>query len=256
MSPRVSREILARMRLPQMRSSLLVLILLIASVNAATFFLACTKKDGGGPSTTSSSSKGTASSPSLTRASDEVPCKDDSNKSLANGRISSCVLAKDFTIDGYDCVGSKMFELHAAQGKLKGCYLKAPKIVDGWSCQDGLSLYPSGRLRRCKVTTPKSAGEGVDVRPGDWVTVYEGAGIKRLELAVGPTKVQGYPCKGYLNFFHENGKLKKCELSEDTTIEGKKVNAKTDAGAAVFVCFDDKGKRVTDCNVLTGMTLE
>jgi hypothetical protein len=237
-----------------MRSPLLVLIILIASANTATFIIACTKKDGGSTTTTSSSSSSSTTSLPAT-SKEDIPCKDDSNKSLVNGKISSCLLSKDFSIDGYECVGSKMFELHAAQGKLKGCYLKAPKVVDGWSCQDGLSLYASGKLRRCKVTAAKSAGEGIDVRVGDWVTVFEGAGIKRLELAAGPTKVQGLPCKGYLNFFHENGKLKKCELSEDATIEGKKVSAKTDAGA-VFVCFDDKGKRVADCSLLTGMTLD
>jgi len=222
----------------------LVFILLIASSSS------CSTKDDKHTGTSSSSSKPTNG--------DGLPCRDDASKSAANGKVTSCLLTKDFTIDGFECVGGKMIEMQPQSNKLKGCYLKSPKSVDGWSCQDGLSLYPSGKLRRCKVTAGRNAGEGIDVRAGDWVTIYEGTGaIKRLELASGANRVQGYPCKGYLNFFHENGKLKKCELSDDVTIEGKKVSAKTDAGlAGVFVCFDDAGKRVDDCTTLSGMTLD
>jgi hypothetical protein len=59
---------------------------------------------------------------------------------------------------------------------------------------------------------------------------------------------------GYLNYFHENGKLKKCELAEDAVIEGKKVSAK--GAGTVYVCFDDGGKRVADCNLLSGMSMD
>jgi hypothetical protein len=184
---------------------------------------------------------------------ERLPCRDD-KKLMANGKLTSCVLANDVTIDGFDCVRGRILELHP-NGNMKGCYLKTRKVVDDWSCQDGISRFPSGKLRRCKVSIAKRAGEGTEVRPGDWVTLYEGAGIRRLELASGPASVQGLPCKGYLNFFHENGKLKKCELDEDATIEGKKVSARSDAGP-VYVCFDEQGKRVADCSMLGGMTLE
>jgi hypothetical protein len=184
----------------------------------------------------------------------DVPCKEDQYKTVVNGKVQKCMLTKDYTVDGYTCEGAKFAELFP-DGKLKDCYLRTAKVVDGYSCKEGLSLLPTGKLRRCKVTANKTAAPGVEVRAGDWVTLYDGGTIKRLELASGPNKILGLPCKGYLNYLHENGKLKKCELSEDATIEGKKVSSKSDAGY-VYVCFDDKGKRVPDCNVLTGMTMD
>jgi hypothetical protein len=187
-----------------------------------------------------------------TTAAVAYPCKDDTNKALVDGKLSKCLLTKDFTVDGYTCEGGKVFEL-LPSGKLKGCYLATAKVVDGYSCKDGLSLYDNGKLRRCKLTAPRNAGPGTEVRAGDWVSFYPDGSIRRLES--GANKIQGLPCKGYLNFFHENGKLKKCELSEDATVEGKRISAKSDAGY-VYVCFDDKGKRVADCGVLTGMTMD
>lgn len=185
----------------------------------------------------------------------EYPCKEDTNKALVNGKLSRCLLTKDFTVDGYTCERGKVFEI-LPSGKLKGCYLASAKVVDGYSCKEGLALYEDGKLKRCKLTAGRSAGVGTEVRAGDWVTLYPEGGIKRLELASGSNEIQGLPCKGYLNYFHENGKLKKCELSEDATIEGKKIAAAKTGAGSVYVCFDDKGKRVADCGVLTGMTMD
>src|SRR5690606_8059669 len=133
-------------------------------------------------------------------------------------------LAEELTIDGFSCAEGKPIEIFPG-GRLKGCSLTHPRLLEGWSCQDGLTLHPGGRLRRCKVTSPRHVDPGVDVRPGDWVTLYEGGALKRLELATGPSTIQGYPCKGYLNFFHENGRLKKCELAADALVDGVKVSA-------------------------------
>lgn len=220
-------------------------------------FAVCGCSEKKGSSSGSGSTSASAAPSAVASAAKKVgpPCKDDTNKRLSptTGKVTSCLLDKDFTTDGYECSAGKMIELTGE--KLKGCYLRTPKVIDGYSCKDGLSLHPSGKLRRCKVTEAKKVAEGIDVRPGDWVTLYDGGGIKRLELAAGPNKIQTLTCKGYLNFFHENGALKKCELAEDATIEGKRVSATSDAGA-VYVCFDDKGKRVPDCNTLSGMTLE
>ena len=180
----------------------------------------------------------------------DIPCKEDTNKQVVNGKLSRCLLTTDFAIDGYTCEAGKIVDLQPT-GKLKGCSLKTAKVVDGTSCKDGLALFPSGKLRRCKATVARNIAAGVDLRAGDWVTFNEAGNIKRLELEPGPNKIQNLPCKGYLNYFHDNGKLKKCELSADATIEGKLVASKADGGS-VSVCFDDKGKRVADCSLLTG----
>jgi hypothetical protein len=177
-------------------------------------------------------------------------CKDDTNKrSDSNGNVTSCLLASAQSFEGYACEAGKIAEF--SKGVFKGCYLAEAKEVDGFTCKAGLSLYPNGKLRRCQITAAKKVAEGIEARPTDWVTLYEGGSIKRLELASGPNKILGLPCKGYLNYFHENGKLKKCELSETATVDGANVEVKD---KSVYVCFDEQGKRVADCNLLKGMT--
>ena len=193
-----------------------------------------------------------SSSKSSGRPKSTPDCKDDTNKHKdANGDVTSCLLASPQTFEGYSCEGGKIAEF--AKGVFKGCYLAEAKEVDGFSCKAGLSLYPSGKLRRCQVTAAKKVADGIDARATDWVTLYESRSIKRLELASGPNKILGLPCKGYLNYFHENGKLKKCELSETATVDGESVEVKD---KSVYVCFDDQGKRVADCKLLTGMTAD
>jgi hypothetical protein len=229
-----------------MRSSFVVL--------TAFALVACEKKEA--PPTPSAPATSSSSVASMKGSALGVPpCRSDQTITSAHGRTSSCILVAEFSLDGYVCAAGKQIEIHPS-GKLKGCSLREPRTVDDWSCQDGMTLYPSGRLRRCKVTAARRIEPAVDVRPGDWVTLYEGAGLKRLELAVGPNTIQGYPCKGYLNFFHESGRLKKCELESDMTIEGQRVSWRTTSGAPVYVCFDAKGKRVADCATLSGMTLD
>lgn len=217
---------------------------------------ACKKGDGGaaggdgGAAGTASSGSASSGKTLLTDAN----CKADTNKAVSNGRISRCTLTKELTVDGFTCGVDVVVETHA-DGSFKGCYLKEAKVVDGYSCKDALDLYPGGKLHRCKVTAPKNAGPGIDVRAGDWVTLSKTGSISRLELGSGPNKIHDLTCKGYLNYFYEDGKTKKCELAEDAVIEGKKVPAKADGGS-VFVCFDAAGKRVADCKLLTGVVFD
>lgn len=224
----------------------------IALALLALSLVACKSKDdpfadGGTPGATPSG----ATPPATTGA--EPQCAEDASKAMENGKVSRCKLTADFTTGDFICEKDRVFERYA-DGKLKGCYLKTAKVVDGFTCKEGVSLDEEGHLHRCKLSAPKHVSDGIDVRAGDWITLYpKGAGIRRLELESSPNKIQGLPCKGYMNFLHENGKLKKCELSEDATIGGKKVAAKDAKGGSVFVCFDDKGKQVPDCSVLSGM---
>lgn len=196
---------------------------------------------------------GVSSSASASGSNDPPPCAEDKNKKLTDGKITACLITKEYPVDGFVCEANKTIELRK-DGHLAGCYLKTAKVVSGYSCKDGLALQTDGKLHRCKLTAARNVG-GIDLRPGDWVTLFDGKeAIRRVELGAGPNKILGMPCIGYLNFLHENGKLKKCELSEDVTIEGKKVAFKSDGGSSVYVCFDEQGKRVLDCNTLTGMS--
>ena len=228
--------------------SLAVLAVLLAATSL-TGFVGCKKGDGAGSSGEAGAAGSAASSPSDGLLSDAI-CQADVNKLVVKGKIEKCKLSKDLTVDGYTCGVGVVVETQP-DGKFKGCYLKEPKVVDGYTCKDGLHLYPGGKLERCKLTAPKNVSPGVDVRAGDWVTLTKGGALSRLELASGPNKIHDVPCKGYFNYLYEDGKLKKCELAEDTVIEGKKVSAKADGGS-VYVCFDAAGKRVADCKLLTG----
>jgi hypothetical protein len=215
----------------------------------------CKKGDGAGGAeggAGASSSGATGSGKALLT---EANCKADTNKSVEkSGRIARCNLSKELTVDGFTCGVDVVVDTHP-DGSFKGCYLKEPKVVDGYSCKDALDLYPGGKLHRCKVTAPKNAGPGIDVRAGDWVTLSKGGTISRLELGSGPNKIHDLTCRGYLNYFYEDGKTKKCELAEDAVIEGKKVSAKADGGS-VYVCFDAAGKRLADCKLLTGVVFD
>lgn len=229
---------------------------LLAAAIAAALVVGCKRKEATEASVTTATSAAVTATPT----SAEPPCKDDQNKTVATsgpaaGSVTRCLLTKNYSVDGYECEAGKIADFYGA-GKLQGCYLTSAKTIDGYSCKEGVSLYPDGHLKRCKTTQAKHVADGVDVRQGEWVTLYKSGAIKRLELSNGPNKILGMPCRGYWNYFHENGRLKKCELSEDTVIEGKKVASKGPKDAAVYVCFDDAGKRVADCNLLTGFGLD
>ena len=224
----------------------LALVLVATSLAALS---GCKKGDGAG-SSGEAGAAGSASSSAAAGLLSDANCEADTNKQVVKGRIERCKLSKDLTVDGYTCGAGAVVETHS-DGKFKGCYLKEPKVVDGFTCKDGLQLYPGGKLERCKVTAAKNVRAGIDVRAGDWVTLRKDGTISRLELGSGPNKIYDIPCRGYFNYFYPDQKLKKCELAEDTTLEGKKVSSKADGGS-VYLCFDPAGKRLADCKLLTG----
>lgn len=231
---------------------LTTLALLLAGTSLAALS-GCKKGDGAassGEAGAASSASSSASSAGGAGLSDAI-CEADTNKQVVKGKIESCRLSKDFTVDGYTCGAGTVAGTYG-DGKLKGCYLKEAKVVSGYTCKDALQLYEGGKLERCKLTAAKNVRAGVDAHAGDWVTLRKDGSLSRLELGSGPSKISDIPCKGYFNYFYPDGKLKKCELAEDATIEGKKVASKADGGS-VSVCFDAAGKRLADCKLLTGV---
>jgi hypothetical protein len=164
------------------------------------------------------------------------PCRNDGSKKLdANGKLVSCVLTKPYPIDGYTCEWGKPFDLHP-DGKLRSCWFREAKTINDVSCHDHVSFHASGKLERCRLyASKKDVVPGVDLHSGDWVSFYESGAVQRLELVIAPMTVQGVTCKGHQNYFHENGKLKQCELASPD-------------GGAKLVCFDDKGVRRPDCS--------
>jgi hypothetical protein len=168
---------------------------------------------------------------------------------MSNGKLKRCLLDKPYKSGPYTCSAGKMYEAQA-DGSLKGCYLQSAVTVSGVSCKDGLDLYPDGKLRRCKVEADKTIGD-VSIKTGDWLTLFASGAVKRLEVGAAKRELKkGFTCKGYLNYFHENGQLKKCELGEPATVNGKP------AKVGEFACFDDRGKSVADCKALSWDMIE
>ncbi len=173
----------------------------------------------------------------------DVPCKNDNNKRTgAKGNLTSCLLADDAKFGNYTCAKAKMAEFYP-DGKLKGCYLVTPVVMNGISCKDSFSLTPEGTLRRCKTTAPASVGGVKDIPAGSWISFYKGGALRRLEVAK-PVEVKGMRCKGFFNYFHENGQMLKCQLAEDKEID------KTMHKAGALLCWDSAGKPVADCKML------
>ncbi len=172
----------------------------------------------------------------------KIPCKEDSNKSIAAGKPSRCLLTSDFTVGSYTCQNAKMISVHQ-NGALAECSLTASTTLAEVPCQDSFSLYDDGKLRRCK-TTAKGTKSGIAFEAGNWVTLSPAGNLRRLE-APAPQAMGDYSCQGFLNYFHENGKLARCELAQPADVAGKRRNAKE------TICFDDKGAPLADCKQLT-----
>ena len=163
------------------------------------------------------------------------PCRNDATKKVdANGKLLSCVLAKPHVVDGYTCEWGKPFDLYP-DGKLRSCWLREAKTINEVSCHDHVSFHANGTLERCRLYSgKKDILPGVETKAGDWVSFYPSGKVERLELIIAPMTVQGFTCKGHQNYFHENGKLKQCELVSPD-------------GGAKMVCFDDKGTQLPQC---------
>lgn len=207
------------------RASIVLLLSAVAACNA------CKKDDPKTDKPTPSASTTSAVIPE-----GGPPCRNDATRKVdANGKLVSCVLAKPYVVDGYSCEWGKPFELHP-DGKLRTCWLREAKTINDVSCHDHVTFHANGKLERCRVYTPKKdVLPGIDVRAGDWVSYYESGAVQRLELIIAPMTVQGVTCKGHQNYFHENGKLKQCELAAPD-------------GGPKLACFDEKGVRRPDCS--------
>lgn len=191
--------------------------------------VACKKDD-------AKSDKPSASASAAVSVEGAPPCRNDATKKVdANGKLLSCVLAKPHVIDGYNCEWGKPFDLYPS-GKLRSCWFREAKTLNEVSCHDHVSLYANGKLERCRVYSgKKQILPSVEVQAGDWVSFYESGAVQRVELVIAPMTVQGVTCKGHQNYFHENGKLKQCELASPD-------------GGQKLVCFDDKGEQKPDCS--------
>lgn len=191
--------------------------------------VACKKDD-------AKSDKPSASASTAVTAEGAPPCRNDATKKVdANGKLLSCVLAKPYVVDGYNCEWGKPFDLYPS-GKLRSCWFREAKTINEVSCHDHVSLHANGKLERCRVYSgKKQILPDVEIQAGDWVSFYESGAVQRVELVIAPMTIQGVTCKGHQNYFHENGKLKQCELASPD-------------GGPKLVCFDDKGERKPDCS--------
>lgn len=204
----------------------LLLSALFASLSA------CSRKDG-----TSDSGVAAVAPPRK-----DPQCINDTNKRLNGAKLSACRLSAEWAFGKLVCRKEFMLELYP-DGTLKRCSLASPTDVSGFVCQESTEFYEDGKFKGCKLAASKNVN-GVDVRAQDWITIYKSGTLKRVQLT-SSGKLKGLPCKGFFNYFHENGQLKQCEIADATKIDGQ------DVATGTLVCFDDKGKRAGDCKMLT-----
>jgi len=170
-------------------------------------------------------------------------CKDGSRMDHPGGTLKECLLAQDWASGPFTCRVNWSLVLYPG-GTLKECKIAGTATFDGLTVKESLALYEDGKLRRGVVAAAKTFGD-VEAREGDWITLYPGGSLNRLELSGGPRTIQGYPCKGSENYFHENGKLKKCTLGE-TFKQGDK-----ELAAGTLLCFDENGQPKEPCTLMT-----
>ncbi len=173
----------------------------------------------------------------------EPSCKEGSQRQHPDGKLKECLLAADWVSGPYTCRMNWSLVLHP-DGKLKECKIAGTATFDGLVIKESLALYEDGKLKRGVVGAPKTFGD-VEAREGDWITLSPGGALSRLELSGGPRTIQGYPCQGSENYFHENGKLKKCTLGEPFKQGDKELPAGT------LLCFDENGQPKEPCTLMT-----
>ncbi len=206
----------------------------LATVTLLACSGACSKQETPGP----------APAPAVPAPAPADPvCKDGSRRDHPDGKLKECLLAQDWVTGPYTCRVNWSLVLYPG-GALKECKIAGTATVDGLAVKDSLALYEDGRFRRGILAAAKSFGD-VEAREGDWVTLYPGGALNRLELSAGPRTIQGYPCKGSENYFHENGKLKKCTLGEPFRQGEKEIPAGT------LLCFDETGAPKEPCTLMT-----
>lgn len=160
------------------------------------------------------------------------------------GAMLSFALAKPTKIGPVVCKADGNVTL-SQPGVLKGCYTTETVEIDDVPCTGSIGLHvPSGKLSRCELAKPRAFGE-LTIPANSWVSLYESSGkLERFEIKA-PLEVQGHTCKGFTNYLHESGKLKKCNVADDVKIEGKDYKGGKDS-----VCFDEAGK-VADCKTFS-----
>lgn len=208
----------------------------LATVALLACPVACSRKDASGPVP--------AAAPVAAAPAPADPvCKDGSRMDHPDGKLKECLLAQDWAAGPYTCRVNWSLVLYPG-GALKECKIAGTATVGGLAVKDSLALYEDGKFRRGILAAAKTFGD-VEARDGDWVTLYPGGALNRLELSAGPRTIQGYPCKGSENYFHENGKLKKCTLGEPFRQGEKEIPAGT------LLCFDETGAPKEPCTLMT-----
>jgi hypothetical protein len=202
----------------------------------------------------------------------DEPCPCEQEPSSPDEKVSNCTLTEDIVIQGLPMAKGKMVSFNKegearqftlsensrvgdyncrntgpvtthGPGKLKGCYTDEQYEISGVPCDAGsLSIQKDGKLRRCKVAKKATVGP-LEMPAGSYITLWENGEPERFENSGAIDAPGGYACKGYMNYLHEDGKLKKCELANDAKVGDK------DVKAGETVCWDAEGAP-TDCSNL------
>lgn len=145
-----------------------------------------------------------------------------------NGNLEHCSLARDDTLSGQLFAAGTGVHF-TEEGIFEWCFLRKTTEIQGYSCRgEGhgfmTRFYPNGQIRTAWLAEDQII-QGIPC-----------AKFRFLSAVIG--WAEGAEDKNGSTGFHENGKLRRCELSENFTIEGHRFRR----GDAVR--FDRDGKLV------------
>lgn len=172
---------------------------------------------------------------------EKLPCTKrvpTSSIDVSEGFVSCQQPTEEIKLGAFTCKKGTTVGVYTKAKTLRECWVAQATTVDGVSCTGGVTLYPDGKLLRCQLDAEVSRN-GLTVPKGAWLTLTPSGAPKRLELPQGGT-IGSYKCKGFMNLVYENGKPRRCELAEPTTVDGQAKKA------GETVCFNESGK-LTDC---------
>lgn len=153
-----------------------------------------------------------------------IPCQG-LVKLQQNGKISRCILSRDFTLSNY-LLPAKTKVMFYSDGTINACWLSRETTLYGQSLPEGTGVFftTQGALNYCFL--PRHTliqGHLCKGRGSNYMTGFYPNGTLRVAWLARDEEIQGIPCASGFNigtFFHENGKLQSCSLFRDVTIQG------------------------------------
>lgn len=141
-----------------------------------------------------------------------------------NGILKRCKLKEPCMVQGYP---SERWVWFHDSGAIKQFQLSEPRTIQDipFPVHSTVFLHPNGSLQSCYFSKDITV-QGLPLTGGYMkvTTAFDGNGRITFCCLSKPTEIQGIPCAASVFkpvYLHSSGKVKKCTLSRDHTIDGK-----------------------------------